>query len=86
MMDRLKTKIKEIKSSCQMDDAYDDFCGYLPDGTYISIQKERTKFASFYIRVKDPRGCYMYDGYAPSSANTLHKAILEAIDGAMLLD
>ena len=42
-------------------------------------------FSRWYIRVRDPRGCYAYDGWwADSGGKSLDEAIVEALRGACL--
>lgn len=42
-------------------------------------------FSRWYIRVRDPRGCYAYDGWwADSGGKSLDDAIAEALRGACL--
>lgn len=43
------------------------------------------RFSRWYIRVRDPRGCYAYDGWwAESAGKSLDEAIEEALKGACL--
>lgn len=49
-----------------------------------SIEIERERDGRFYIIVKDARGCYAYDGWAPEEVRTMAEAKREAIKGACL--
>ncbi|URF02810.1 hypothetical protein [Cupriavidus campinensis] len=55
-------------------------------GWMVWVQAEADT-ADWYIRVKDPRGCYAYDGYwRDSFAKTAEEAVAEAFRGACLLE
>jgi predicted RNase H-like HicB family nuclease len=51
-------------------------------GHTINIEKESD--GTFYIIVKDERGSYAYDGWAPNDVRTMAQAKREAIRGACL--
>lgn len=62
----------------------DEFSGYW-DGNHIWVKQVSDEV--WYIQVRDPSGCYAYDGYwRPGRTVDLAKAVDEAFDGAMLLE
>lgn len=61
----------------------DEFAGYW-DGNHIWVK--RVSDENWYIQVRDPSGCYLYDGYwKPERRTDVKDAADEAFKGAMLL-
>lgn len=60
----------------------DEFSGYWY-GNHFWVK--RVSDEVWYIQVREPSGCYAYDGYwRPERTVDLAKAVDEAFDGAML--
>lgn len=60
----------------------DEFSGYW-NGNHIWVK--RVSDENWYIQVRDPSGCYVYDGYwKPERRTDIKDAVDEAFKGAML--
>jgi hypothetical protein len=54
---------------------------------YIHVRRDDECCGNWYIIVKAPSGCYVYDGWwADSDEKTVEQAVAEAFDGACLLE